>query len=52
MIHSVASGPAFDRLLVDTVTSTFPAREHERFIAHLRGLVALWAQEEAGKLQG
>lgn len=47
-----ASGPAFDRLLVDTVTSTYPAREHERFIAHFRGLVALWAREEAGKLQG
>ena len=47
-----ASGPAFDRLLIDTVTSTYPAHEHERFIAHIRGLVALWVRDEAGRLQG
>ena len=29
----------FDSLLVDTVRSTYPAHEHERFAAHLRGLV-------------
>ena len=45
-------GPAFDRLLIDTVTSTYPAHEHERFIAHIRGLVALWVRDEAGRLQG
>jgi hypothetical protein len=44
-------GPAFDRLLIDTVTSTYPAHEHERFIAHIRGLVALWVRDEAGRLQ-
>jgi hypothetical protein len=46
------SGPAFDRLLVDTVTATYPAHERERFIAHFRGLVGLWARDEAGRLQG
>jgi hypothetical protein len=46
------SGPAFDQLLVDTVTSTYPAHEHERFITHIRGLVALWVQDEARRLQG
>jgi hypothetical protein len=46
------SGPAFDRLLVDTVTSTYPAHEHERFIAHFRGLVGLWTRDEAARLQG
>jgi hypothetical protein len=45
-------GPAFDRLLIDTVTSTYPAHEHERFIAHIRGLVALWVRDEEGRLQG
>ena len=45
------TGPAFDRLLIDTVTSTYPAHEHERFIAHIRGLVALWVRDEAGRLQ-
>jgi hypothetical protein len=47
-----ASGPACDRLLIDTVTSTYPVHEHERFIAHIRGLVALWVRDEAGRLQG
>jgi hypothetical protein len=46
-----AGGPVFDQLLVDTVISTYPAREHERFIAHFRGLVAIWVQDEAGQLQ-
>jgi hypothetical protein len=46
------SGPAFDQLLVDTVTSTYPAHEHEQFIAHFRGLVALWVRDEARRLQG
>jgi hypothetical protein len=46
------NGPAFDRLVIDTVTSTYPAHEHERFIAHIRGLVALWVRDEAGRLQG
>jgi len=43
------SGAAFDQLLVDTVTSTYPAHEHERFIAHFRGLVALWTRDEAAR---
>jgi hypothetical protein len=36
-----ASGPDFDRLIVDTVTATYPEHEHERFIAHFRGLTSL-----------
>ena len=47
-----STGPAFDRLLVDTVRSTYPAREHERFVAHFRGLVGLWVRDEEGRLQG
>jgi hypothetical protein len=30
----------FDDLLVSTVRSTFPVHEHERFVAHYRGLLA------------
>ena len=45
------AGPTFDRLLVDTVTSTYPEHEHERFIAHFRGLTGLWVRDEAGRLQ-
>ena len=39
-------GPQFDALLVDTVTSTFPQHEHEHFVAHYRGLLAAWAQDQ------
>jgi hypothetical protein len=45
-----ASGPDFDRLLVETVRSTYPAHEHDVFIAHLRGLTGLWIREEAARL--
>jgi hypothetical protein len=44
------NGPAFDRLLVDTVTSTYPPHERERFIAHFRGLIGLWNRDEAARL--
>lgn len=35
----------FDRLIVDQVTTTFPSHEHERFIAHYRGLLGAWAED-------
>jgi len=40
----------FDRLLVDTVTTTFPAHEHDHFVAHYRGLLAAWARDERNRL--
>lgn len=36
----------FDRIVVDTVTSAFPAHEHEHFIAHYRGLLGAWAGDQ------
>ncbi len=36
----------FDQLLVNTVRSTYPAHEHERFVEHLRGLVGQWVREQ------
>src|SRR5260221_1973759 len=45
------AGPDFDRLLMDTVRSTYPAHEHDKFIAHLRGLLGLWVSDEAGRLR-
>jgi hypothetical protein len=45
-----ASGQDFDRLLVETVRSTYPAHEHDVFVAHLRGLTGLWVREEAARL--
>ncbi len=38
--------PAFDRLLVDTVKATYPASEHDQFVAHFRGLVGMWASDQ------
>ncbi len=40
------SGPDFDRLLIETVRSVYPAHEHDEFIGHLRGLVGLWVRDE------
>jgi hypothetical protein len=43
-------GRDFDGLLVETVRSTFPAHEHDQFIAHYRGLLGAWAHDERGRL--
>ena len=40
----------FDRVLVETVTSTFPAHEHDQFVAHYRGLLASWCRDERARL--
>jgi hypothetical protein len=45
------SGPGFDRLLIETVRATYPAHEHDRFIAHLRGLLGLWVRDEGARLR-
>ena len=37
----------FDQMIVDTISSAFPAREHDQFIAHYRGLVDAWAREQS-----
>jgi hypothetical protein len=38
----------FDRLLVATVRSVYPAHEHDMFISHLRGLIGLWVRDAEG----
>ncbi len=43
-------GAGFDQLLVRTVQSVYPAHEHEKFIAHLRGLLHLWVRDESARL--
>jgi len=45
------AGPDFDRLLLSTVQSVYPTHEHDRFTAHLRGLLDLWVRDETGRLR-
>jgi hypothetical protein len=45
------AGPGFDELLVQTVRSTYPAHEHDQFLAHLRGLAGLWVRDESARLR-
>ncbi len=44
------TGADFERLLWDTVRSTYPPHEHDRFVAHFHGLVELWVADEANRL--
>jgi hypothetical protein len=44
------SGPDFDQLLVRTVQTVYPAHEHDKFVAHLRGLLHLWVRDESARL--
>lgn len=44
MVDLIA-GDWFDRLLVDTVRSTFPPHEHDHFIPHYRGLLGAWVED-------
>jgi len=44
------AGEDFDALLVDTVRSVYPAHEHDKFIAHLRGLLGMWVRDESGRV--
>jgi hypothetical protein len=46
LVHDWVASPDFDRLLVETVRATYPPHEHERFTAHLRGLVGQWVAEQ------
>ncbi len=45
--HEYFTSPEFDTVLVETVQATFPAHEHEQFVAHYRGLIAAWADDAA-----
>ena len=45
------TGPDFDQLLVRTVQAVYPEHEHDQFIAHLRGLTGLWADNEGSRLR-
>jgi hypothetical protein len=45
MVYDWVSSAEFRTLLEDTVRSTYPAHEHDRFIAHFGGLIDLWIRD-------
>jgi hypothetical protein len=47
--HEWFTGDEFDRVLIETVRTTFPVHEHEQFIAHYRGLLQSWADGYAAE---
>jgi hypothetical protein len=47
LVRDWITSPEFDRLLVDTVRSTYPAHEHEQFVGHFRGLIGQWVRERS-----
>jgi hypothetical protein len=47
IVYDWVGSAEFDRLLDDTVTSTYPTHEVERFRAHFRGLIDLWLSDNA-----
>jgi hypothetical protein len=47
LAHDWFTSGEFDDLLVRVVQSTFPAHEHEHFVAHYRGLLGAWAADAA-----
>jgi hypothetical protein len=47
MVHDWVRSAEFDDLLVSTVRTTYPAHEHDHFVAHFRGLVDAWIRDAA-----
>jgi len=48
MVYDWVRSPEFDQLLLDTVRATYPPAEHERFLAHFRGLIGAWVRDKEG----
>ena len=46
VVYDWVTSSDFDELLIGTVRATYPAAEHDRFIAHFRGLLASWAHDQ------
>jgi hypothetical protein len=47
LVRDWVDSAEFDALLVETVRKTYPEAEHDRFIAHFRGLLELWVNDQA-----
>ncbi len=48
MVYDWVRSPEFDALLVETVRATYPSHEHDRFVAHFRGLTGAWVADQVG----
>ena len=46
MMVDYISSDEFDRLIIETVKMTFPAHEHDKFVAHYRGLLGAWVTDQ------
>ncbi len=46
MVTEWVDSAEFDALLVETVRKTYPAAEHDRFLAHFRGLLGMWVADQ------
>jgi hypothetical protein len=40
------ASPQFDAHLVETIRRAFPPHEHEQFVAHYRGLLGAWVNDQ------
>jgi hypothetical protein len=40
------ASPEFDDVLIQTVVATYPPHEVEQFLAHFRGLIGLWIEDQ------
>jgi hypothetical protein len=45
MVYDWVRSDEFDALLLETVRASFPPHEHDRFIAHFRGLLGAWVRD-------
>lgn len=49
VMWELVSSAEFDRTIVETVQTMFPPHEHDKFIAHFRGLLGHWAQSNQAR---
>ncbi|MEV6494516.1 hypothetical protein AB0M20_38720 [Actinoplanes sp. NPDC051633] len=47
MVYEWVRSPEFRTLLDETVRSTYPAHEHDRFLGHFGGLIDAWIRDNA-----
>jgi hypothetical protein len=47
LVYDWVRSADFHNLIVRTVTATYPPQEHDRFIAHFRGLIDAWLTDRA-----